>query len=107
MPVGPVVPCRTRDLPFYLLHQHIGYAAYFLLVPAIGFGGTTLALIAGLTAVALLISGVVETPAARAIRAFGAGVRALPLLGSGPPRTLLLAPADAPVARCRCLGNRV
>eukprot|EP00873_Tetraselmis_striata_P045179 jgi/Tetstr1/465443/TSEL_010127.t1 len=79
VPVGPVSLAGRATYPFYLLHQHIGYAAYFLLVPAIGFAGTTLALIAGLTAVALLISGVLETPAARAIRAFGAGVRAFAL----------------------------
>jgi peptidoglycan/LPS O-acetylase OafA/YrhL len=79
VPVGPVSLAGRATYPFYLLHQHIGYAAYFLLVPAIGFGGTTLALVAGLIAVALLISGVVEAPAARAIRALGTGVRAFAL----------------------------
>lgn len=79
LPSGPVSLAGRATYPFYLLHQHIGYAAYFLLVPAVGVGGTTLALIAGLIAVALSISLIVEMPAARAIRALGAGVRALAL----------------------------
>jgi peptidoglycan/LPS O-acetylase OafA/YrhL len=75
LPVGPVSLAGRATYPFYLLHQHIGYAAYFLLVPLLGFAGTSLALIAALVAVALFVSRFIETPAARGVRAFGASLR--------------------------------
>ncbi|WP_051242385.1 acyltransferase family protein [Stappia stellulata] len=79
LPVAAVSLAGRATYPFYLLHQHIGYAAYFLFVPILGFAVTSMALIASLIAAALLVSLVVETPAARGVRALGAGLRSFAL----------------------------
>ena len=64
--------------PFYLLHQHIGYAGFLLLVPLTGFWDAALLVLAGLTATALVLTLTVERPAGRRLRM--AGNRALSLL---------------------------
>lgn len=72
--------------PLYLLHQHIGYAAFFLLGPALGGAGSALVLAVALGGAALVITGWIEPPAARAVRRGGmwlgewAQARAAPLL---------------------------
>ncbi|WP_428697863.1 acyltransferase family protein [Stappia sp.] len=76
LPEGLVAIAGRATYPFYLLHQHIGYAAFLLLLPLLGFAGTTLALLAGVVFVSLAITLCVEIPAARIVRRLGEAVRA-------------------------------
>lgn len=81
LPVGPVAVAGRATYPFYLLHQHIGYAGFFLLVPALGPGASAVVVPAGVALAALLLTVGVERPAARAVRRAGewARMRALSL----------------------------
>lgn len=76
LPAGLVAIAGRGTYPFYLLHQHIGYAAFLLLMPLLGFAGTAFILLAGVALVAFAVTLVVETPAARLVRRLGEGARA-------------------------------
>lgn len=75
LPVGPVAVAGRATYPFYLLHQHIGYAGFFLLAPMLGLGVSAIVILAVIALVALLLTVGVERPAARAIRGAGEWVR--------------------------------
>ncbi len=75
LPVGLVAIAGRATYPFYLLHQHVGYAAFLLLMPLLGFAATAFVLLAGVALVSLAVTLVVETPAARLVRRLGEGVR--------------------------------
>lgn len=62
--------------PFYLLHQHIGYAGFLLLTPLGGLAGAGAIILAGLTAAAFLLTLTLEQPAGRLLRAAGGGLAA-------------------------------
>ncbi|MAA98020.1 MAG: hypothetical protein CMN87_20340 [Stappia sp.] len=57
--------------PFYLLHQHIGYAGFLLLTPLAGFAGAATIIVAALTAMALFLTLTLERPAGRLLREAG------------------------------------
>lgn len=75
LPAGPVTVAGRATYPFYLLHQHIGYAGFFLLVPVIGLAGSAAVILAGVALVSLLLTVGVERPAARLVRGAGERVR--------------------------------
>ena len=75
LPVGPVAVAGRATYPFYLLHQHIGYAGFFLLTPVLGLSVSSLVILAGVALAALVLTVGVERPAARAIRGAGEWAR--------------------------------
>lgn len=81
LPVGPAAVAGRATYPFYLLHQHIGYAGFFLLTPVLGLSVSAPVILAGVALAALVLTVGVERPAARAIRGAGewARLRALSL----------------------------
>lgn len=87
LPAAVVALLGRATYPFYLLHQHIGYAGFLLLAPLIGFPATAVVVLAGLTFAALLVTTTVERPAGRAVRRVGEALRGrVPALASQHPR---------------------
>lgn len=75
VPVGRIAVAGRATYPFYLLHQHIGYAGFFLLAPVLGLGVAAIVILALVALASLLLTVGVERPAARAVRRVGERLR--------------------------------
>ena len=80
LPVAALSVFGRATYPFYLLHQHIGYVAFFLFGATLGGPGTAALLLVVLVALSLFLTVVVERPAALVLRqvALQASERFLP-----------------------------